>query len=259
MTTQVAVQIPGSSVSGTSNVNNTTNYANTTEVSNIINFTIYPPAGPAPTIISVSAPPNSMASIPYCGPNGFTLTVTGSNFVSGSIVNWSSAANPSASGPVRATSFVSSNQLTAAILPSDVAFPGTAAVSVSTPSATSMASQFTMTTPATSLPLPNIASTSQNATVNGVPVGTPTSVPAGTPMFTLTLNGSSLLPCSTVSFGGDVMPTTYISPTQLTAPIPASEVATAGAGGTARNVNVTVSTIGPGGGTSAPILFTITP
>jgi hypothetical protein len=60
------------------------------------------------------------------GGPGFTLTVNGTGFTSQSIVRWN--------GCVRETSFVSSSRLTAAILESDVSMPGTASVTVYSPS-----------------------------------------------------------------------------------------------------------------------------
>src|SRR6202790_1505251 len=59
---QVAVQIPGSAVSGASGTTATT----TTEVSNLVKFDIGAAAGPAPAIASVSAPSASLSSTPYC-------------------------------------------------------------------------------------------------------------------------------------------------------------------------------------------------
>src|SRR5437762_11012278 len=59
------------------------------------------------------------------GGPGFTLTVNGTGFVSGSVVNWN--------GSPRATTFVSSSQLTAAIDASDIATEGTAQVTVVSP------------------------------------------------------------------------------------------------------------------------------
>ena len=55
----------------------------------------------------------------------FTLTVNGTGFVSGSVVNWN--------GSARATTFVNSSQLTAAILASDIATASTASVAVVRP------------------------------------------------------------------------------------------------------------------------------
>src|SRR5260370_16623641 len=63
-----------------------------------------------PTITSMS----STSAI--AGDPAFTLTVNGTNFVSGSTVSFS--------GNARATTFVSATQLMAAILASDIALPG---------------------------------------------------------------------------------------------------------------------------------------
>jgi hypothetical protein len=60
------------------------------------------------------------------GGSGFTLTVNGTGFVSGSVVNWNKSPRP--------TTFVSSFQLTATISASDIASPNTAAVTVVNPS-----------------------------------------------------------------------------------------------------------------------------
>jgi len=236
-TVQVAVEIPGSAVSPTQNIYSTT----TSAISNVVLFTINPVPGPEPTITSISAPSTSLASTPYCQPNGFALTVMGSNFVNGSVVNWN--------GSPRATTFGSSNQLTAAISAADAAFPGTARISVSnlSGSAPSNTVSFTMITPVTGLPLPVISSLSQ------------TSVTAGSPTFDLVVAGNSFVPCSAVQWDGVTQPTTFVSSTQLTATIPAADFFTAGPGTTARNVNVTVFTLAPGGGSSGAILFTINP
>ncbi|HEV2176247.1 MAG TPA: FG-GAP-like repeat-containing protein [Terriglobia bacterium] len=60
------------------------------------------------------------------GGAGFTLTVRGTGFVSGSVVNWN--------GSARATTFVSASQLMAAVLASDIATASTASVTVVNPS-----------------------------------------------------------------------------------------------------------------------------
>jgi hypothetical protein len=228
-TVSVSVQIPGSAVSGASSTSATT----TTEVSNIVNFTINPAPGPLPVISSISASTTSMPSTPYCSPDGFTLSVGGTNFTNDSAVNWN--------GSARATTFVSSTQLTASILATDAAFPGTAGVSVSTASGASNSMPFTMTTPAASLPTPSITSLSQ------------TSVPAGSPALPLTVTGGSFVPCSVVQWSGSPRATSFVSATQLNATILPTDVFTAG------TANVTVTTPTPGGGTTGPITFTITP
>jgi DNA/RNA endonuclease YhcR with UshA esterase domain len=56
------------------------------------------------------------------GGSAFTLTVNGTGFVAGSVVNWN--------GSARTTAFVSGSQITASILASDIALPGTGWVTV---------------------------------------------------------------------------------------------------------------------------------
>jgi hypothetical protein len=89
-------------------------------------------------------------------------------------------------------------------------------------------------------------------TVNAVPaLAGPSSVTAGGGAFTLTLNGSNFLAGSTVSWNGSLLPVTYVSSTQLTASVPASDLAQSGTG------QVTVTNPAPGGGTSSTQVFTI--
>lgn len=59
------------------------------------------------------------------GSAGFTLTINGTGFVSGSVVNWN--------GSPRTTTFVSTSELTATILATDVLIAGTASVTVHNP------------------------------------------------------------------------------------------------------------------------------
>ena len=105
--------------------------------------------GPAPA--SSSPTPTLTAIMPATANNGdspFKLTVTGTNFVSGSTVQWNGSSRP--------TTFVSSTQLVAAIPASDVASVGTAQITVATTSAGSSASQsFTIN----QAPVPNLTQT----------------------------------------------------------------------------------------------------
>src|SRR5262249_1773488 len=73
----------------------------------------------APTISSLS--PNAATA----GGPAFALTVTGTNFVSSSVVQWN--------GTDRQTTFVSGTELTAQIPAGDIASAGTASVTVSNP------------------------------------------------------------------------------------------------------------------------------
>jgi hypothetical protein len=79
----------------------------------------------------------------------------------------------------------------------------------------------------------------------------PASAVAGGPAFTLTVNGSGFVSGSVVRWNGSDRTTTFVSSTQLTAAIPASDIAVAG------TAQVTVFNPAPGGGTSNAQTFTI--
>jgi hypothetical protein len=182
---------------------------------------------PAPAITSL-APTSATA-----GSAAFTLTVNGTGFVSGSVVNFN--------GTPRVTTLVSATQLTAAILATDVATVGTPPVTVTnaTPGGgTSSAVNFAIT--AASNPVPTITSLS------------PTSTTAGSAAFTLTVNGTGFVSAAVVNFNGSARATTFVNATQLTAAILATDVASVGTPG------VTVTNPTPGGGTSGSSTFTIT-
>jgi hypothetical protein len=173
---------------------------------------------PPPTIASLS--PSSATA----GGAAFTLTISGTNFVSGAKAAWGTTA--------LTTTFVSARQLTAAVPASLIATAGTASVTVATPGGTSAGSTFTINPP----PPPTIASLS------------PSSVTAGGAAFTLTVSGTNFVSGATVNWNGSALSTSYGSATQLTASVPASLIATVG------TASVTATTTG---GTSAGATFTI--
>ncbi len=180
---------------------------------------------PVPAITSLS-PASATA-----GGAAFTLTVNGTGFVSTSTVWWN--------GAQRTTQFTSATQLTASITAADIASAGTANVVVQNPApggGSSPAATFTINT---SAPVPTTTSIS------------PSSATAGGAAFTLTVNGTNFTNDSKVSWNGNARTTTFVSATQLTAAIPATDIATAG------TAAVTVVTPAPGGGTSNPQTFTI--
>jgi len=84
----------------------------------------------SPAINSVS--PTSINA----GANAFTLTVNGTNFTSGNVVQWN--------GMSLVTTFVSSTQLTAPVSSSLIASAGLASVAVSSPGQTSSPASFTV-------------------------------------------------------------------------------------------------------------------
>ena len=79
----------------------------------------------------------------------------------------------------------------------------------------------------------------------------PSSATAGGPSFTLTVTGTDFINGATVNFNGVAQTTTFVSATQLTATIAASNIVTAG------TYNVTVTNPSPSSGTSAPATFTV--
>jgi 6-phosphogluconolactonase len=90
------------------------------------------------------------------------------------------------------------------------------------------------------IPVPTIASLSPAMTVNGG---------AG---FTLIVNGSDFVLTSVVQWNGSNRSTTFVSSSQVTAEVSATDIATAGA------ATITVFNPTPGGGSSNSATFTIT-
>jgi hypothetical protein len=183
-----------------------------------------PPQNPAPVMQSIS--PATMAA----GTPGFTLTISGSNFLSNSTLTWN--------GSPRVFTFVSSFQLTTAISAVDLAANGTVQVTVANPApGGGQASMvFTISAPAA----PVVASIA------------PTTVSVGGPAFTLAVTGSNFVENSVVQLNSVGQPTAYVDNAHLTASIPASTIT----GSVVGNLPITVATPGPGGGSSnsAPIL-----
>jgi hypothetical protein len=223
--TRLEAAIPASDVAtaGTANVT-VFNPAPGGGTSNTATFTIQA-SNPVPTITAIN--PSSAVA----GSGGFTLTITGTNFVNGSVVRWN--------GSPRTTTFVSSTRLEAAIPASDVATAGTANVTVFNPAPGGGTSNTATFTIQASNPVPTITA------IN------PSSAVAGSGGFTLTITGTNFVNSSVVRWNGSDRPTTFVSSTQLTAAIPASDVATAG------TANVTVFNPAPGGGESGAATFTI--
>ena len=224
--TQLTAAISASDLAATGNANVTViNPLPGGGLSNLLNFAINT-ANPAPTLSGLS-PPQTLFGSP-----AFTLTVNGTNFVSNSVVRWQ--------GSDRATTFVNSTQLTAAIAASDVVSAGTTSLTVFNPEpggGVSNALSFTINS------------------ANPVPVLTalsPSIVPAGGVSFTLTVTGSGFTSASVIRWNGVNRRTTFVSGTQLTTLIPASLITTVGA------ASVTVSNPAPGGGISNMLALTVT-
>src|SRR5713101_3775485 len=200
-----------------------------------LSITVTTPSGgaTAPLIFTVNNPVPSLTSISpsttFAGGAAFTLTVNGTNFVNGSIVQVNSSS--------RTTTFVSGTQLSAAIPASDIASAGTLSITVVNPAPGGGASA------ALSLvvnnPVPTLTSISPSTTL------------AGGPAFTLTLNGTNFVSGSVVQVNGSSRSTTFVSSTQLSAAIPVSDIASAG------TLSITVVNPAPGGGTSAALTLAV--
>ena len=163
---------------------------------------------------------------------GAILTVTGSNFVLSSVVRWN--------GSNRTTRFESGGQLAVDIPAADLASGAVVQVTVFNPGpagGTSGAATFTINNP-----VPSLVSLS------------PSSVVAGSAVFTLTLNGGNFVPTSVVRWNGaELAPPTFVSAFKLTELVPAADIAAAD------SASVTVFNGAPAGGTSGAATFTITP
>src|SRR6202162_1756460 len=79
----------------------------------------------------------------------------------------------------------------------------------------------------------------------------PGSVAPGGPALTLTVNGTGFVPSSVVNWNNGPLVTTFVSSSQLTATLSATQVSLAGA------AMVTVTNPKPGGGTSNGAVFEI--
>jgi hypothetical protein len=211
--TQLTASVPASDIATADTA--TVTVSDSGGTSSGVTFTINPGA---PTITGVS--PTSVTA----GGDSFTLTVTGTNFISGATVNWN--------GAPLTTTFVSATQLTASVPASDIATSGSAMVTVSDSAGTSGSASFTI----------NSASA---PTLTGI---SPTSATAGGSAFTLTATGTNFVSGATVDWNGTALTTTFVSATQLTASVPASDIATAG--------TATVTVV-ESAGTSSGVTFTI--
>jgi hypothetical protein len=191
----------------------------TPAISNALTVTIT--NAPAPTLTSIS--PNSGLI-----DTAVSVFLTGTGFAPNSMVLLN--------GSSIATTYESPTALLVTIPASSIASPGAVNLSVTTPApggGTSAALPFTAYNP----PAPTLTYIYPNAG----PIHTSAN---------LTLNGTGFTANSTVALNGTGITATYVSATELTVALPALSVALPG------NVNFTVTTPAPGGGTTAPLPYT---
>lgn len=190
-------------------------------ISNSLSFTITSQANPAPVIVGLS--PASVTA----GGQPFTLTVTGSNFISGSKVELN--------GSERQTTYQSPTQLTAAVLATDISIAGTLLVAVKTPS-----------------PGGGVSATLPFQVVPAAPLLTgidPNQLVVGDPPLTLTVNGLGFTTGAIVRVNGNNRTTTYVSPTQLKANILSTDLSVAG--------NLSLTAFNPGSSVSNSLVLPV--
>jgi hypothetical protein len=178
---------------------------------------------PVPSLSAVS--PNAV----LLGSGSTTVTVTGTNFVSGVAL--------SVNGTTRTSTFVSSTQFTAQLLASDFTSATSLPLNVINPKpggGTSGTSSFTVDNPAPAVTL--LA---------------PSSALVGSSNTTVTLTGTGLLPSTVLQINGATQAATYVNGTQLTFALSAAQLASAG------QLAITLLNPVPGGGASAPANFSV--
>jgi hypothetical protein len=175
------------------------------------------------TVISnVELPSISGVSPESTEANGasFTLTVDGANFGNETVARWNGVDKP--------TALVSPTRLTATISATDIATPGNAVVTVSSPGGTSNAASFTIS-PQRIIP-----------TITGL---TPNTAEAGANGFTLNVFGTNFLGTSVIHWNNSGRPTTFVSPTQLAAAISYTDLL--------NTATISITVVNPDGTSSA--------
>jgi alpha-tubulin suppressor-like RCC1 family protein len=146
-----------------------------------------------PTITLTGIGPTSAIE----GGAGFTLTASGTNFVSGAKVYWNGAALP--------TTFVSTSQLTAQVPASDLASTGTASVTAADPTSG----------------MSNALGFAVNPDTLAV---SPSYAFVGSPDLTITVTGVEFTNDTQVTWNGAALATTFVSSSTLTATVPAADL-----------------------------------
>lgn len=178
---------------------------------------------PGPTISSLQ--PDQA----FTGQIGFTLTVTGSGFTSGSVIEWN--------GSPRPTTYLSATALTTEVTASDLAQPNTVPITVSNQAANTPDSNFI------------------NYSIVAQWLGTmsPTTASVGAPGFILDVKGEFFTSNSVVYWNATPLTTTYVSAGELTATVSAADLASAG------SVAVRVAASQGSSVGSSDAVFTVTP
>jgi trimeric autotransporter adhesin len=181
---------------------------------------------PTPTPVITSVTPSSIVE----GSPDTLIAVAGTGFTQNSIVQWN--------GSALATNvyYNGAYQLSATVPAADLTALGTASVTVSTPTAIPALSS-AVTVSITNPPVPTLTSIYPNAG----PINT---------AATVGLTGTGFTPNTTVAVNGETVASTFQTSNAITCTLSASSLALPG------NLNITVTTPAPGGGTAAPLTYT---
>ncbi len=188
---------------------------------------------PVPTVTSLSPASATAGTAPQ------TLTINGTGFISSAGTGFPSSSTVTFNSVAHPAIYVSATELTIILTAADQATGGNYGVVVANPypgGGSSSAVNFTVNNP-----VPKVTSIS------------PASALAGAAAQTVTVTGTGFVPATTVTFNGTAVTPTITSSTQLTFPLTAAAQAAAG------SFQVVVSNPAPGGGTSSPVSFLVTP
>lgn len=165
-----------------------------------VSYTVTTGVTSAPTPLLSSLSPSAAAA----GGAAFTLVVNGAGFIPQSLVQWNGVAKP--------TTYISPTQVSVQVSATDIAVTGARTVLVSNASAAGGVSNvlnFTVSAPVP-LSLTKIS---------------PTQVTVAGPAFVITAQGTGFTPTSTLRWNGAARVTQYVSPTEVTARIIATDIA----------------------------------
>lgn len=165
------------------------------------------------------------------GDKAFTLTVNGNNFTVNDVVTWN--------GSVRPTTFMSSTQVSAQIMATDVAASGLASVAVN-------ATGLLIASPSVNFPI--VGANNASPSISAI---SPSSTSAGGEDLQILVKGSGFATSSVVELDNTPLATSYLSSSQLVAVIPAADTAAKGTS------QIAVTTPAPGGGLSKTLTFTV--
>jgi probable HAF family extracellular repeat protein len=196
--------------------------------SNSIKFAV---SNHSPSVVELLPPQALSASPNFQGTPKYNVSVRGTDFSPSSVLRWD--------GTARETKYLSSTQLEASLLASDVAVPGQHTVTVYSP------------------PLGGGESNQMSFIIsNAVPEVdklVPATVKAGSAAFTLVLQGLGFYSGSAVTVNGANRTSHFRSPVEITVDLTLSDVAQPG------SLKIGVVNPAPGGGTSHIVELQISP